>query len=100
MLRGKKDGDVVRDSLYSKDQEINTLLRSVRANILTHLSINPVADIPGCLALMSIAKDAERIGDYCKNVFEVGQYYEGNYEIGRYHQPLEDIRKQVVHFVR
>ena len=96
VLRGKKEGDAVRDPLYNKDQEINTLLRSIRANILTHLSVNPVADIPGCLALMSIAKDAERIGDYCKNVFEVGRYYEGDYEIGRYHQPLEDIRKQVV----
>ena len=43
---------------------------------------------------MSIAKDAERIGDYCKNVFEVGRYYEGDYEIDRYHQPLEEIREQ------
>ena len=94
VLRGKKEGDSVRDPLYNKDQEINTLLRSIRGNILTHLSVNPVADIPGCLALMSIAKDAERIGDYCKNVFEVGRYYEGDYEIERYHQPLEDIRVQ------
>ncbi len=94
VICGKKSGDDVRDPIYNKDQEINTLLRSLRGNILTHLTVNPVADIPGCLALMSIAKDAERIGDYCKNVFEVGRYYEGDYEIDRYHQPLEDIREQ------
>ena len=94
VLRGIKIGDDVREPLYSKDQDINTLLRSIRTNILTHLSVNPVADISGCLALMSIAKDAERIGDYCKNVFEVGQYYEGEYKIDRYHDPLETIRQQ------
>ncbi|MDP6719886.1 MAG: PhoU domain-containing protein [Pirellulaceae bacterium] len=92
VLRGKKREQDVGEALYSKDQEINRLLRSVRTGILTHLSVNPVADIPGCLALMSVAKDAERIGDYCKNVFEVGRYYEGDYCIERYHDPLEDIR--------
>lgn len=95
VLRGDKNGDDVREPIYSKDQEINTLLRSLRGNILTHLSVNPVADIHGCLALMSIAKDAERIGDYCKNVFEVGQYYEDEYKYDRYHDPLEDVRSQV-----
>ena len=94
VLRRKKSADDVRDMLYDRDKDINELLRSLRGNILTHLSVNPVADIPGCLALMSVAKDAERIGDYCKNVFEVGQYYEVDYQIDRYHEPLEDIRSR------
>lgn len=94
VLRRTKSADEVRDALYSRDKVINGLLRSLRGNILTHLSVNPVADIPGCLALMSVAKDAERIGDYCKNVFEVGQYYEVDYRIDRYHEPLEDIRER------
>ncbi|MDP7030432.1 MAG: PhoU domain-containing protein [Phycisphaerales bacterium] len=94
VLRGKKTEEAVGEPLYNKDQEINQLLRSVRISIVTHLSVNPVADIPGCLALMSVAKDAERIGDYCKNVFEVGRYYEDDYSIERYHDPLEDIRKR------
>jgi phosphate transport system protein len=94
VLRGKKREEDVGQSLYDKDKEINHLLRSVRAGILTHLSVNPIADIPGCLALMSVAKDAERIGDYCKNVFEVGRYYEDDYRIERYHDPLEDVRKR------
>ena len=64
----------MRDALFSKDQEINALLRSLRANIVTHLTVNSNADIPACLALMSIAKDAERIGDYCKNLFEVTEH--------------------------
>ncbi len=94
VIRGKKCEADVADALYEKDKDINSLLRSVRAGILTHLSVNPVADIPGCLALMSVAKDAERIGDYCKNLFEVGRYYEDDYSIERYHEPLEDVRKR------
>jgi len=72
------DGDVpfadVREELFQKDQDINELLRSLRLNIVTHLSVNKNADIAACLALMSIAKDAERIGDYCKNLFEVTEH--------------------------
>ena len=92
VLRRTKPADDVREALYARDQDINRLLRSLRGNILTHLTVNPVADIPGCLALMSVAKDAERIGDYCKNVFEVGRFYEVDYQIEQYHDPLEDIR--------
>jgi phosphate uptake regulator len=92
VLRRKKSAKDVGDALYQRDKDINRLLRSLRGNILTHLTVNPVADIPGCLALMSVAKDAERIGDYCKNVYEVGRFYEVDYRIDQYHEPLEDIR--------
>ncbi|HAC09865.1 MAG TPA: PhoU family transcriptional regulator, partial [Phycisphaerales bacterium] len=59
---------------FTRDQDINRLLRSLRGNIVTHLSVNRNADIAACLALMSIAKDAERIGDYCKNLYEVTEH--------------------------
>ena len=94
VLRRKKAPEDVGNALYDRDKDINRLLRSLRGNILTHLTVNPVADIPGCLALMSVAKDAERIGDYCKNVFEVGRFYEVDYQIDQYHEPLEDIRSR------
>ena len=45
------------------------------------------------MALMSIAKDAERIGDYCKNVFEVGQFYKEDFHVPQYHEPLAEIRE-------
>ena len=44
---------------------------------------------------MSVVKDAERIGDYCKNIFEVGKYYRGPYEHREYGQPLEEIRGDI-----
>ena len=49
VIRGKKCEADVADALYEKDKDINRLLRSVRAGILTHLSVNPVADIPGLI---------------------------------------------------
>ena len=44
---------------------------------------------------MSVAKDAERIGDYCKNVFEVGRFYDEDFNVPSYHDPLETIRADV-----
>ncbi|MCH2161302.1 MAG: hypothetical protein MK085_05465 [Phycisphaerales bacterium] len=74
ILEGHAPPQDVRDELFKKDQEINELLRSLRLNLVTHLSVNRTSDIAPCLALMSVAKDAERIGDYCKNLFEVTEH--------------------------
>ena len=74
ILEGQVPPQDVREELCMKDQQINELLRSLRLNLVTHLSVNRTADIAPCLALMSIAKDAERIGDYCKNLFEVTEH--------------------------
>jgi len=87
--------DQVRDAIYARDQSINRLLRSIRGKIVRHLTINPGGDVAACLALISVAKDAERIGDYCKNVFEVGRFYNEDFKVERYHQPLEAIRTRV-----
>ncbi|MCP4798261.1 MAG: PhoU family transcriptional regulator, partial [Phycisphaeraceae bacterium] len=73
VLAGGDPADV-REAVFTRDQDINRLLRSLRGNIVTHLSVNRNADIAACLALMSIAKDAERIGDYCKNLYEVTEH--------------------------
>lgn len=79
----------VKDSIYTRDKSINDLLRSIRGKIVRHLTINPGSDVAASLVLMSVAKDAERIGDYCKNVFEVGECYKDDFNLPRYHEPLE-----------
>ncbi len=95
VLRRQVAADKVRDPIRSRDKEINNLLRSIRGKIVRHLTINPGVDVAACLALMSVAKDAERIGDYCKNVFEVGQLYKEDFHVSRYHEPLEVVRRRV-----
>ena len=95
VLRGKAQADDMRDPIYARDQAVNDLQRSIRRKIVRHLVVNPGHEVPICLALMSVAKDAERIGDYCKNVFEVGQFYGESFQNPRYHEPLEAIRREV-----
>jgi len=95
VIRHEVPAEEVREMIYTRDQSINDLLRGVRRKIVRHLTINPGTDVGACLALMSIAKDAERIGDYCKNVFEVGRFYQEEFHVEKYHAPLEEIRKEV-----
>ena len=95
VLHEPAKAETVRDALYERDRKINELLRSIRRKIVRHLTIHPGSDVAASLALMSVARDAERIGDYCKNVFEVGQFYREEFHVTRYHEPLEEIRRQV-----
>lgn len=61
-----------RSLVYSKDVQINKLQRRIRKQVVTHLTLDVGRkDAPYCLLLMSLVKDVERIGDYCKNLAEV-----------------------------
>ncbi|ATH77929.1 PhoU family transcriptional regulator [Halomonas sp. 141] len=85
----------VRTPLYERDVAVNELERSIRRKVLRHLTVNPGHDVAICLALMSVAKDAERIGDYCKNVFEVGAFYTEGFHVDRYQKPLDSIAERL-----
>ncbi|MEE2961575.1 MAG: PhoU domain-containing protein [Myxococcota bacterium] len=61
-----------RKKVYKLDVKINKLERSIRKRIITHLNLKG-GHVSYCLVLMSIVKDAERIGDYMKNISEVGE---------------------------
>src|SRR5690554_8157258 len=84
----------VRQPLYQRDGAVNELERSIRRTVLRYLTVHPGHDVAICLALMSVAKDAERIGDYCKNVFEVGHFYREGFNVPKYQQPLDHISTQ------
>ncbi len=65
------DPSVVREDVYRSDQGINQMERELRRRLVVHGSVFGVSALPGALVLMSLVKDAERIGDYSKNVFEL-----------------------------
>ena len=65
--KGKKSDK----KIYKTDQRINLTEREIRKQVLIHLSANPVCNLPACLTLISVVKDAERLGDYIKNLFEL-----------------------------
>lgn len=69
------DGGDEHVEIYRRDVAINKLERSIRRQVIAHLTLasNP-QDVPYSLLLMSIVKDVERVGDYSKNVAEVRHY--------------------------
>lgn len=86
----------LQDPLYEKDRRINRLEQEIRETIVAHLSIGNPQDLNPCLMLMSIVKDAERIGDYCKNLFEVGKFFQGDFRRSEFRVPLEEIASAIL----
>ena len=70
-LLGKIKTADAKDMIYKTDIKVNKTERDVRKDLVKHLAVNPRGDAPACLILMSASKDAERAGDYCKNLLEV-----------------------------
>jgi Na+/phosphate symporter len=52
------------------------------------------ADLPAVLAYMSIVKDAERVGDYAKNMYDLARYG-ANFELAEDHDELLSYRDAV-----
>ena len=63
----------LRTYLWEKDEEINKLESEIRRRLYTHLVVGKCAtsDLSSVMAFMSLVKDAERLGDFCKNIFRV-----------------------------
>jgi phosphate uptake regulator len=69
-LLSEKAVDGLEDKIYSVDKNINLFEKDIRKRIIAHLSIQPSVDVPMSLLMMSVVKDAERLGDYAKNIFQ------------------------------
>ena len=65
-----------RTRIYKSDVEVNKLQRTIRKQVIAHLSLGTdTPSIPYCLLLMSVVKDVERLGDYAKNLSEVRELH-------------------------
>ena len=64
-------GDLARgrEDLLATDARIDELEQGIRRQILVHGSVHGSMHLPELMVLMSVSKDAERIGDYAKNIF-------------------------------
>ncbi|MCP5022129.1 MAG: hypothetical protein GY930_10160 [bacterium] len=71
-LLGGTTSDVIREDLYATDLRINRTEIQVRRALVVHGTVHGAGSFPSLLVLMSLVKDAERIGDYSKNLFELG----------------------------
>jgi phosphate uptake regulator len=64
-----------RQELYRSDRRVNKLERSVRRRVLVAMNTKGGdTDLNNCVVLLHVVKDAERIGDYCKNLSELRDY--------------------------
>lgn len=71
-LLGGTDPALVGKDIKKTDRGVNKAERAVRRELVVHVSVRgKSADIPLVLASMSIVKDAERIGDYSKNIWDI-----------------------------
>jgi len=87
--------DKIRPQIYDKDIAVNKHERQIRRMVAEHLSINPRQDTSGCLTMMSLVKDAERIGDYSKNIFELAVIIKGNISEMKFAERLLNIQKKI-----
>ncbi|MEK6248840.1 MAG: PhoU domain-containing protein, partial [Planctomycetales bacterium] len=70
---GGTDLEVIRKDLFDTDKRINQAEQRIRREIVVHATVHGAVVFPACLVLMSIVKDAERVGDYSMNIFDLAE---------------------------
>jgi phosphate uptake regulator len=101
-LVGAEDAGAIRDEIYDRDRDINSRERDIRRRVISHLAASPSEhEIPTALVLTSLVKDAERIGDYVKNLYEVHLIHEVDREVyDRYYDGIRTQMKDLFRTVR
>lgn len=69
-----EDPKGMKQEIRGTDREINLAQREIRRALVVHTAVQPSVEAPTVLAYMSIVKDAERIGDYAKNIYDLARY--------------------------
>ncbi|MCH2115187.1 MAG: hypothetical protein MK171_09805 [Pirellulales bacterium] len=70
---GGTDVEIIRKDLFETDKRINRSEQQIRREIVVHTTVHGPSSFPQCLVLMSVVKDAERVGDYSKNIFDLAE---------------------------
>lgn len=68
------DPSAVRDEVFETDRRINQNEMALRRELVVHATVHGATAFPMALILMSIGKDAERIGDYAKNLLDLAEH--------------------------
>ncbi len=86
----------LKKKIYELDDKVNSLQKKIRTRIVEHLSLRPTVDVNACLLLMSVVKDAERLGDYCKNLYEVTEIVEKPMDRELFSQYFNGLDKEIL----
>ncbi len=72
VVLGTVDDTDAQKLIFNRDKRINKLVRKIRRRVVARLSLDKHgAEVPTALIFMNAVKDAERLGDYGKNLYEV-----------------------------
>ncbi|MBU0468221.1 MAG: hypothetical protein KKD07_08270 [Candidatus Omnitrophica bacterium] len=99
LIHGKENPDLRKD-LYEHDKKINCLEKDIRKRIVEHLVLQPTVDVSTCLVLMSVVKDAERLGDYCKNLYEVTELFEKPLNKEKFEELFNGMESELTEFFK
>ena len=85
-----------RTAIYERDVKVNQLQRTIRKQVVSHLSMTGNrSDVPYSVLLTSLIKDVERLGDYAKNLCEVVDIQEEALPDDEIVRELREIRRRV-----
>ena len=84
----------LEDNVIQTDKRVNNLQKAIRQRIIEHMTAQPSVDSPACLLLFSVSKDAERVGDYSKNLLDVSRLLENPIDKEKFNVLFEDIDKE------
>lgn len=85
----------LKKKIYELDGKVNQLQKDIRKRVVEHLSIQPSVDVPTCLLLMSVVKDAERLGDYAKNLLQVSGLLNKPIDKAKYTELFNNIEGEI-----
>ncbi len=90
------DEPELKQKIHDIDKKVNLLQKNIRKRIVEHLSLQPTVDVSACLLLMSVVKDAERLGDYCKNLYEVTELLEKPIDKAVYSEYFDNVDNEIL----
>lgn len=85
----------LEEKIRDIDKHVNDAQRDIRKRIIEHLALRPTVDVNACLLLMSVVKDAERLGDYSKNLYEATEMLEHPLDIEVYRRYFDDLDREI-----
>jgi phosphate uptake regulator len=95
LVNNKKEPGL-EQQILTTDKKVNRLQKVIRRRIMEHMTVQPTVDSPACLLLFSVSKDAERVGDYAKNLLEVSRLLEKTIDKEIYSKLFKDLDKDIL----
>jgi len=83
------------EKILDIDKSVNDAQRDIRKRIIEHLALRPTVDVNACLLLMSVVKDAERLGDYAKNFYEAIDMLEKPLDVPVFRRYFDDLDREI-----